>query len=811
MTQLREDVRFALRGLAKRPSTSLLLVSTLALGLAANGAIFNILDAVVLRAFDFPNQSRLVRVHETARDFDGIDLSNVAPANLIDWRAQSGTTLRDLVGLQWWDANLRGRESAERVQGYLVGPAFFDMLGVAPAQGRGFLAEEAREGQHRRAVLGHALWQRSFGGEPLVGRSVTLDGEAYEVIGIAPPGFTFPDGAELWAPLVLPDAATARRDQHYLSAMGRLADGRTRDEAQAALGVVAQRLAEEHRETNAARGTRVVAFGAGFGDPVLPQIMVIWQAAAVLVLLIACVNVANLILAQAAERKRELALRVALGAGPGRVARQLLTEGVVIALAGAALAMPLQALASRALRENMPAEIARFVPGWENLGADWHTLVFSTVVAVLAAGVFSALPAWRASRLELNEALREGGRSVTEGGSRQRGRNLLVVAQVAGALALLATAGVAVRSADLLVNGPQGYEPRGVLSFEVALSDARYSEPETRRGFVREVEARLAELPGVEAVAATNTLPGRNGFTSRPIEVEGQPLVKGQEPETVESRSATPGLFSTLRLPLEAGRGLETTDTADTEPVAVVSRAMAERFWPGQDAIGKHFRLVGEDAAQPWLRVVGVSGDVIQQWVMRRNAPTFYRPLAQAPPQRLAFAVRAGGDPEALAAAVRRAVFAVDPDQPVYRLASMRRVISQSTIGLQYVAAIMAAFGVLALVLAVGGVYGVMAYRVSRRTLEIGVRVALGASRADVLRLTLGQSLRLSAVGLATGAVLAFGASRALGSALRGAVAFDAGVLGLVTALLAAAALVAAFIPARRALAIDPARALRSE
>ena len=492
------------------------------------------------------------------------------------------------------------------------------------------------------------------------------------------------------------------------------------------------------------------------------------------------------------------------------MARQLLTEGVVVALAGAALAMPLQAAAARALRENMPAEIVRFLPGWQHLGADWRTLAFSALLAVLAAGVFSALPAWRASRLELNEVLREGGRSVAGGGRRQRGANLLVVAQVAGALSLVATAGVAVRSADALLNGRQGYEPRGVLAFDVALSDARYSEAGKRRTFVREVEARLAELAGVEGVGAANTLPGRGGFSSRPIEIEGQPLARGQEAPIVEARSATPGLFDTLRLPLERGRSLEETDTADTDAVTVVSRSMAERFWPGQDAIGKRFRLAGEDSASPWLRIVGVTGDVIHQWVLRRNAPTFYRPLAQAPPQRLAFAVRAGGDPEALAAAVRHAVAAVDPDQPVYQLRSLRRSIAQSTIGLQYVAAIMAAFGVLALVLAVGGVYGVMAQRVSRRTLEIGVRVALGATRVDVLRLTLGQALRLSAIGLLLGAGLAYGTSRALAATLRGAVAFDLGVLALATALLSAAALAAAFIPARRALAVDPARALRA-
>ena len=806
-----EDARFALRTLVKRPSTSLLLVSTLALGLAANAVIFNVLDAVVLRAFAFPNQERLVRVHETSRDFDGIDLSNVAPANLIDWQAQSGGVFDHLVGLEWWDASLRGRESAERVQGHRVGAGFFDALGVAPARGRGFLAEDAREGQHQKLVLGYALWQRHFGGQPVLGSTVIVDTQPFVVIGVAPPGFQFPDGTEVWAPLVLPDAATARRDQRYLSVMGKLAQGRTRPEASATLAVVAERLALEHPKTNAARGASVPSFRSGFGDPVLPQILVIWQAAAVLVLLIACVNVANLILAQAAERGRELALRIALGAGPARIARQLLTEGLLIAGLSAALAMPLVGLAARVLRESMPAEIARFVPGWQQLGADWRSLLFSSLVAVVAACVFSAVPAWRAARVDLNATLREGGRTVSAGGRRQLGRNVLVVGQVAAALALLVVAGDAVRSAQALLDGPQGYEPRGVLAFDVALSDARYSEPETQRAFVRDVLARLAELPGVAGVAATNSLPGRQGYSTRPIAIEGQPLAEGAEPPQVEARVATPGLLATLELPLLRGRGLEAADQENARNVAVVSRSFAERFWPGQDPIGKRFRAVSADADTPWLAVVGVSGDVIHQWVMRRNEPTFYRPFVQAPTQRLGFALRTGGDPEALASSVRRALAAVDPDQPAYQLKSLPRSIRQSTIGLQYIAGIMAAFGVLALVLAVGGVYGVMSYRVSQRTLEIGVRVALGASRGDVLRLTLGQALRLVAIGLPLGAGLGWAASRALGSTLRGAVASEPLVLAAVVGLLASAALVAAFVPARRALAVDPALALRAE
>jgi putative ABC transport system permease protein len=812
MHDLTSDIRLALRGLAKRKASSLLLVSTLGVGLAANGVIFNVMDALVLRAFDFPNQSRLVRVYETSRDFDGIDLSNVAPANLLDWREQQRGVFRDLLGLEWWPGNLRGSEATERIDGYRVSPGFFTALGVSPQTGRGFLDDEARPGQDRRVVLGHGLWQRAFGGDPgLVGRTLTIDGEPFMVVGIAPRGFDFPDGAEAWAPLVLPAAAEARRDRHHLSVLGWLADGVTHDDARAALSVVARRLEHDHPLTNTARGVDLSSFTLGFGDPVLPRILIIWQAGAVLVLLIACVNVANLILARTAERQRELAVRLALGAGRGRMVRQLVTEGAVAALAAVVLALPLQALASRALRDYMPAEIARFLPGWDQLGADWRTLLFSGALALVAAGLFSALPAWRASRPDLNEALRDGSRSVTVGGSRQRGRNTLVVAQLSAAVVLLATAALAVRSANMLLNGPQGFDPRRVLVFDVALSESRYPEPEQRRAYVRDAAARLAELPGVKGVAAANTLPGRGSYSSRPVEIEGQPLAPGIEPPQVESRSVTPGLFDTLQLPLMRGRGFQLSDDERAPGVAIVSRNMAERFWPGQDPIGRRFRVVGKDKDAPWLRVVGVCGDVIQQWAMRRNTPTFYRPFAQDPPRSLAFAVRTGGDPSTLAGPVRRALYAVDPDQPAYHVKSMLRSISQSTIGLQYVAGIMAGFGALALVLAVSGVYGVMSFRVSRRTLEIGVRVALGASRLDVLALTLGQAARLSALGLLLGSGLAFGAGRILASTLRGAVAFDPAVLVAVTVLLGVAALVAAWLPARRALRVDPARALRSE
>ncbi len=629
------------------------------------------------------------------------------------------------------------------------------------------------------------------------------------MVGIAPPGFRFPEGAEAWAPLVLPASDETPRDRHYLSVLGRLRDGHTAAQAQAALDVVAARLARDHPRTNAKRGARVGDFNLGFGDPVLPSLLVIWQAAAALVLLIACVNVANLVLARGAERRRELALRFTLGAGRGRIVAQLVTEGLVAAACAVALSYPLVALATRALRDNMPAEIARFVPGWQQLGADWRTLAFSAVLATLATVAFSLVPALRVSRPDLNDTLRDGGRAATAGVARQRGRNVLVVAQLAAALVLVATAGLAVRSAARLLRGPQGYRPDGLLTFEVSLSEKRYADAERRRAFARNALARLETLPGVTRAALTNALPAHGHFTSRAVEIDGQPLPPGDEAPRVDARWVSHDYLATLGQPLLQGRDLRAGDDESAPAVALVSRSMAQRFWPGQDPLGRRFRVAGSNDA--WLTVVGVCGDVVHHWVTRRNTPTFYQPLAQQPRYDLAFALQTPGDPEALADAVRRALAELDPTQPAYGMKSMRRAIAHATIGLQYVAAIMAAFGALALVLAVSGVYGVISYRVSLRTAEIGVRVALGASRGDVLRLTLGQVLRLTALGLALGAALAYAAGQVLSSALRGAVAADPAVLATLTAALASAALLAAWLPARRALAIDPVIALRSE
>ncbi len=812
MAQLSSDLRQAIRSARSRPSATALIVGTLAVGLAVNGAIFNFLDALVLRSYEFPNVPKLVRVWEQGRDFNELARDNVAPANFADI-ARQAQALTDFVAADDWDANIRGAGGSERVPGASVSPDFFAALGVQPVAGRGFVAEEGKEGQNRRVVLGNALWHRMYGGEPMLGRTIVMDNVPYEVVGVAPPGFQFPEAAEFWAPLAMPVEGSAGlpRDKHYLSVFARLAPGRSVSDARADLAVIGRRLAADHPVTNTDRSLNADSFAKAFADPITNRILGVWQAAALLVLLIACVNVANMLMARGAERQRELSVRLALGASRRQIIRQLVTEGALLALAASILSMPLMALGARVMRDNMPAEIVRYIPGWQHLGADWRAFGFSVALAAIATALVSAYPAWRATRAEVTSALRDGGRSVTAGAARQRGRNVLVVAQLSAALALMATAGLSLRGALDLLHGPQGYDTHNLLTFAVSLPENRFEDPQKRRQFKEDTLARLRQLPGVTAATVANVFPARTMNVSRSVEIEGQPLPKNVEGPAVNSRWVEPGYFEVLGLPITSGRPLLDTDLPDGQPVAVISRSMAARFWPGQDAVGKRFRAGAPTGDAPWLTVVGVCGDVIHQWVAQRNSPTWYRSLRQETRLEMVFAARTSGDPEALSREVPRLLAAIDPDVPGDRIQSQERTIKSATIGMQYIAGIMGVFGAIAVVLALTGVYGVLSYRVSLRTLEFGIRMALGASNRDVLRLTLGQASRLAAAGLAVGAFFAFALGRLLASVLQGAIAADAGTLAAATLALGAAAMIAAFIPARRALSLSPSRALRAD
>jgi putative ABC transport system permease protein len=800
--------RVAARTLLQRPGLTLLVVVTLALGLGANAAIFGIIDALVLRPFPAAESEGIVMLSETAPG-ENFRQESVAPADFLDWKRQTDV-FAHLSAFEWWDVNLVGRDAPERVQGHYVSADFFSTLGVQPALGRAFTADEETFGRHRRVVLSHELWRRRLGGDPaVVGRPVLVDGTPHEVVGVAPEGFTFPIGSQIWAPLSFDPAEPPSRTARYLTVVARLAPGRTLEEAQAQMTVVADRLAREYPRENRDRGVRVYTLAQGMMDQGLGPILALWQAAAGFVLLIACANIANLLLARGAERQREIALRLALGAGRWRLVRGLLAESALLGLAAVPLALVVAAIGLDLVRANLPARLVRFVAGWEDIGVDGRLLAFIAVLALATAVGAALLPALQASRPRLADTLKEGGRAATVGRGRLRLRQALVVAEMGLALPLLVAAGLGVLGIHRFLNGPQGYDPDNLLGMRMVLSDPRYEENDpARRQLVERVVARLAALPGVERAAAVNVLPAAGGNSSPAFEIEGQPPADPANPPTVDSRLVTPDYFATLRLPIVEGRGLTAADREDSAPVALVSRALAARYFPDGGAIGRRLR-VGEDGA--WATVVGVTGDHIHDWFGRRNHPTVFRPYAQAPSRSLALAVRTRRDPAALAAGVRAALREVDPTQPVFDLMPMRVLLKERTVGLQYIAAIMGVFAGLALVLATVGVYAVMAYLVSQRTHEIGVRMALGATRGDVERLAVWQAARLTAVGALVGLVLSIALGRLMEAGMLGVVSTDPRLLAALAAVLVAASLAAAYVPARRAASLDPLDALRVE
>lgn len=804
-----DDVKVALRGYRKRPAVTGVMVATLAIALGANAAVFSLLDALFLRPLRFEEVDRIAMLAEHATT-DRVEYvqQSVAPATFADWRREL-TSFSALAAADYWDANLQGRERAERVQGFRVSPEFFSILGVRALRGRTFHEGEDVPGRDRVAVIGSALWARNYGSDPtLLGSEILVDGEALTVVGIAPQGFDFPYGAELWAPLALDAEAASLRSPRYLTVLGRLAPGSSLRDASAELRVVDERLRAEHPEL-VNRRARVMTLNEGVRDIGVGPFLAVWQLSALLVLAIACVNVANLLMARGAERQRELALRQALGARRGRVLRQLLTESAVLAMASAAVALPVAHLATLAMRERMPASIARFVAGWREIDVDGRTIAFTTGIALLAVLAFGVLPALAATRPQLVAALRDGGRSATAGARRQRSRNLLVVTEIAVALSLLVASALSAKSALVMLDGPQGYEPAGVLKAETVLPEMRYGDAAARARFVRDSLAELRGLPGVEAVAAANVLPATGENHGATLELEGEVYATGAERPVADWRSVSPGHFAVLKLPILDGRAFRDGDAEDAPPVAIVSESLALHHWPPGSAVGRRVRD-GEDG--PWVTVVGVCGDVVHHWFAGRSSPTLYRPAAQSPTARLALALRVtGGDPEALGAEMRRAVARVDPAQPLSMVQSQRRSIQEGTIGLQYAAAIMGAFAGIALVLAVSGVYGVMAYRVSQRTQEIGVRLALGGSRRQVAGLILGQTGALAASGVGLGLLLAAGLARGMESAFVGVLRIEPLPFVAMATILALAALAAGWVPTRRALAVDPSTALRAE
>jgi putative ABC transport system permease protein len=805
-----KDVKYAWRSLFKRPLLTLTVTATLALGLGANAAIFNLIDRLVLRPFPALDPDNVVMIAETGPRLQ-YRRETTSPANFLDWRA-SADTVTHMTAMLWWDANLVDRDDPERVQGAQVSSGFFDALGIRPVLGRGFVRDDETFGRHHVVVLSDALWKRRFDADPgVIGQKLMIDGEPHQIIGVAPKRFGFPDGAELWAPIAFDPKEAPRRDSRYLTVIGRVQTGRTFEDVETQMHVLAARLTRDYPDANRDHGVRVYTLTQGMLDEGSGPMLSLWQASAFVVLLIACANIANLMLARAAERRREIAVRLALGASRARVVRELLTESMLLSLIAVPPALGFAWICLYLMRISMPPRILRFVPGFETLGPDLQLLGFTLALALVTACIFGILPALQAARSKVSDALKEGGRTAT---GRQLLRRAIVVAEMSIALPLLVAAGLGVLGTNRLLHGPQGYNPDSLLTMKLLLPERTYPDDAARRRFVERATEAVAAVPGVQHVTVANALPASGSNSSIAVELDGQTVDDPRTLPTVDNRLVGSRHFETMEIPVTRGRRFSDADRDGSAFVAIVSESMAAKYWPGADPIGRRLRIrYGPLRARtgPWLTVVGVSGDIIQDWFNRRNVPTMYRPIAQVPTDYFGIAARTAGDPLSAAGAVRQALLRVDPAQPVFEMGPMRQVLHERMIGLQYLSAIMTVFGTLALFLAAVGLYAVIAYLVAQRRHEIGLRIALGATRRNIMRLTVGQALRLTLVGGAIGLALSIALSRVMESALLGIASGDARVLGGFAAVLMGAALLAGYLPARRAASIDPMIALRAE
>jgi predicted permease len=809
LAELRHDVRYALRQLRASPRFTIVAVLTLAVGLGAVTTIFGIADAVLLRPLPFAEPDRLVQgwsLTPVGQDFA------VSEPDYLDWRARA-RALADIGAFSARAPSLRTDAGPERLAGVAATHSLFTVLGVPPTLGRAFVTEEdAPGGDFRVAVIGHALWLRRFGGDPrAVGRSIELDGVRHRVLGVMPPGFDFPGRAEVWVPLV--PTYRYHRDDRRLQTVARLAPGVTRERAETELAGIARQLAAEHPAEDAGWGARLTPLSETYVPPKLHARVVALLATVGLLLAMACANVASLMLARAGAREREIAVRAALGAGRARIVRQLLTESLVLSLLGAAVGVVAAAVAIPVVR----AVGSAAVPRLEGMALDWRVLAFALGACLTTGVVFGLAPALRlapaggARGSGALALLRDGGRTV-EGG---RLRSVLVVTSVALAMLLLVCAGLVGGSFVRLMRVDLGFATDRVLAASVALpvklypadpTPGRY-DPERLRAFHEELAARLTSAPGVRAAGAVNIAPLSGENTAMGFEPLEQGVARDGEYRLASWRVVTPGYFAALGIPLVRGRAFDGRDRAPSPDVMLINETMARLGWPGEDPVGRRVRL----KSGRLTTVVGVVGDTRHLFVDSLPFPTMYFPHGQFPWPSMWITVRTAGDPAALAGVIRREVAALDPGVAVHRVQPLDVLVRDATAEPRLTVLVFAIFATAALVLATIGLYGTVSYTVSRRSREIGVRLALGAPPRRIVRAVLAQGVRLAAVGIALGGLAAYGAAGALRSILFATEPTDAATFLGIGALLAAVAAAASASPAMRAARVDPMTALRSE
>jgi putative ABC transport system permease protein len=806
LADLLHDLRYAARTQLKNPAFTIVAVIALALGIGANTAIFSVVNTVLLRPLPYKDPDRLVMVWEDATKA-GFPRDVPTNANFIDWRNQN-QVFEDMAAISFDSFNLTGAGDPERLDGRRVSASLFQLLGVDPQIGRVFTAAENQPGSERVVLLSYGLWQRRFGGDPsIVGKPLNLNGASYTVVGVMPARFQFPTSYDqVWVPIAFTPQQAADRTTHYLKVLARLKPGVTLSQAQTEMTTIATRLQQQYPKSNTDVGAAVTLLQEDRVSDIRPALLILLGAVA-MVLLIACANVANLLLARAAVRQKEIAVRVALGARRQRLIRQFLTESLMLSAMGGIVGLAIAYGGLILLRSFIPENISQA----REISIDFKVLGFTLLVSVVTGVIFGLAPAIQAARFNQSETLKEGGRDTASGGSGKRLRSLLVTAEVAISLVLLIGAGLLINSFLRLRNVDPGFRIDNLLTEKIVLSGPKYREADRRSAFYKDLIQRVEALAGVRSAAVTTSIPLYIEGNSISMVFEGRPEPPpGQEP-IIETRVISPEYFDTMGIPFLKGRQLTEQDTRTSPKVVVISEAMARRYWPNEDAIGKRIAFGKVEKPEDWIQVIGVVKDVRQR-LIKDPRPQMYFSHQQTDffaPEDLV--VKTDVDPTSMAATVRNAVWQIDKDQPVSDIRTMEEVFADSLARQRFSMLLLAIFASVALVLAAVGIYGVTSYSVAQRTHEIGIRMALGAQTGAVLKLAVSYGMKLVIIGIIVGLVAAFALTRVMSTLLFGVTATDPATFTLISLLFVIVAAMASYIPARRATKVNPIVALRYE
>jgi putative ABC transport system permease protein len=804
-----QDVRYALRQLRKSPGFTITAILTLAVGIGANTGIFSVMDAVVLRPLAVPDLDRVVTIYEQQ---NGSDDKQVALANFEDWQRPSRSFEEMAVRLPA-DISLTGTGDAAHVQAESVSPSFFSVMRTGASIGRVFGTSETQPGRNQVAVLNYSFWRSHFGGDTgVVGRQVELDQHPYTIIGVLPKTMQYPSVVDVFLPFAPTSAQLANRSAHDYLVTARLRRGVSVKDAQSELKLTADRLSKQYPASNLGWSVRVESLLAGINGDLTPLYYDLVQAATLFVLLVVCANIANLQFARGISRRPEIAMRTALGASRTRLVRQLITESVLLGLIGAACGLGYATFYLRLTVISMPEKVARYMAGWSNISLNWRSIELSLLLAVGAGVIAGISPALDALRINIAGQLKAGSRSVAGAGRRRWPRNAFAVAQISLAVALVVGAALMSKGMTALMHSVDRYNPSQMLIFNVHLPVTRYDTPQRQAAWFNQSLEKLQALPGVKHAEVTATLPSTDDAWLDDCQIENRPVAPGKFQSALRM-PVSGGYFSAFNIPILSGRGFNQGDKLGAQPVAVVSRGFVDAYFPGENPIGRHIRMgSGPNSQTPWLTIVGVAAET-DYFMFRRGRPAaVYMNIAQLPQTDMTYSVIAAGDPLAMAPAVRKSLAALDPGLPLDELQTYTQLMhGDKLVGIVYVAVLLGVNALIALLLSAIGIYGVMANLVGERTREIGVRLAMGARREDVLRMILRRAAILTGTGLGVGLLLAFALAQGVANLFFGVSPNDPVVFASIAAAIAAISLLSSWIPARRAASVDPIIALRDE